>query len=196
VSIPVKDGTRFWDVSGIVIPWMDRDRLAMVKIRRPAGSEPRYVEAFRDRPTIFPAPSVVRPGKPLVIVEGEFDTLLLGQELVNLVAVVTLGSASSRPDGSTHLAMLAAPNWYLAHDADGGGEKAASGWPDRARRVRPPVPFNDWTDAFKARIDLCRWWIETEFVEVFDREERASIMEFDGGLTREAAEYAGLVASR
>ena len=35
VSIPVKDGTRFWDVSGIVIPWMDRDRLAMVKIRRP-----------------------------------------------------------------------------------------------------------------------------------------------------------------
>ncbi len=75
VSIPVKEGTRFWDVSGIIIPWMDRDRLAMVKIRRPSGSEPKYAEAFRDRPAIYPAPSVVRPGKPLVIVEGEFDAL-------------------------------------------------------------------------------------------------------------------------
>jgi hypothetical protein len=73
VSIPVRDGTRFWDVSGVVIPWMDRNRLAMVKIRRPEGSEPKYAEAFRDRPAIYPAPWVVRPGKPLAIVEGEFD---------------------------------------------------------------------------------------------------------------------------
>jgi DNA primase len=40
VSIPVKHETRFWDVSGITSPWMDRDRLAMVKIRLPSGSEP------------------------------------------------------------------------------------------------------------------------------------------------------------
>ena len=140
VSIPVKDGTRFWDVSGIVIPWMDRDRLAMVKIRRPEGSEPKYAEAFRDRPAIFPAPSVVRPGKPLVIVEGEFDALLLGQELADLAAVVTLGSASARPEGSTYLAMLAAPTWYLAHDADDAGDKAASGWPARARSSQAPGP--------------------------------------------------------
>ena len=93
---------------------MDRDRLAMVKIRRPSGKEPKYAEAFRDRPAIFPAPSVVRPGKPLVIVEGEFDALLLGQELADLAAVVTLGSASSRPEGSTYLAMLPAPAWYVA----------------------------------------------------------------------------------
>ena len=47
-----------------------------------------------------------------MIVEGEFDALLLGQELADLAAVVTLGSASARPEGSTYLAMLAAPTWY------------------------------------------------------------------------------------
>jgi DNA primase len=187
VSIPVKDGTRFWDVSGITIPWMDRDRLAMVKIRRPSGSEPKYAEAYRDRPAIFPAPSVVRPGKPLVIVEGEFDALLLGQELADLAAVVTLGSASSRPEGPTYFAMLPAPAWYVAHDGDGAGDKAASGWPPRAHRVRPPRG-KDWTDAHLAAIDLRRWWIENEFTDVFEREERAAIMEFDGGLTRADAE--------
>ncbi len=179
VSIPVKDGTRFWDVSGIVIPWRDRDRLTMVKIRRPEGKEPKYAEAYRDLPAMFPAPSVIRRGKPLVIVEGEFDALLLGQELAALAAVVTLGSASARHEGSTYLAMLAAPTWYLAHDADDAGNKAASGWPARARRVRPPDPHKDWTEAHQAGIDLRRWWTENEFTDVFDREERAAIMEFN-----------------
>ena len=40
VSIPdSRTGTRFWRVSGIVIPWLDGDRLALVKIRQPEGSE-------------------------------------------------------------------------------------------------------------------------------------------------------------
>jgi DNA primase len=138
VTLPTADGVRYWRASGIVIPWTERDRLTVVKIRQPEGKTPKYAEAYRDRPTLFPGPSVVRPGKPLIIVEGEFDALLLGQELADLAAVVTLGSASARPEGSTYLAMLPAPTWYVATDADDAGDKAASGWPARARRVRPP----------------------------------------------------------
>jgi hypothetical protein len=55
------------------------DRPSKVKIRQPEGGNPKYAEAFRDRPAIYPALSVVRPGKPLVIVEGESDCLLLAQ---------------------------------------------------------------------------------------------------------------------
>ncbi len=159
-SIPIQDGARFWNVRGIVIPWLDRDRLALVKIRRPEGSEPKYAEAFRDRPTLYPGPEAIRPGKPLVIVEGEFDALLLGQALGDLAAVVTIGPASIRPEGSTLLAMLAAPVWNLAHDADPAGDKAAEGWPARAARVRPPGPYKDWTEAHQAGIDLRRWWTD------------------------------------
>jgi hypothetical protein len=112
------------------------------------------------QPRDLSGPSVVRPGKPLVIVEGEFDCLLLAQELADLAAVVTLGSASIRPEGPTHLAMLPAPVWYVANDADEAGDKAASRWPARARRVRPPAPCKDWTEAFQYPINLRRWWTD------------------------------------
>jgi Toprim-like len=154
------DGIRYWRASGIVIPWLDGDRFCLVKIRQPEGKRPKYAEALRDRPAMFPAPSVVRPGKPLIAVEGEFDCLLLAQKLADLAAVVTLGSASARPEGSTYLAMLPAPTWYVATDADPAGDKAASGWPARARRVRPPAPCKDWTEAFLYLINLRRWWTD------------------------------------
>ena len=194
VTLPTADGVRFWRASGVVIPWLDGDRLCLVKIRQPEGKRPKYVEAYRDRPAMFPAPSVVRPGKPLVVVEGEFDCLLLAQELADLAAVVTLGTCIGPPRGIDLLAMLSAPTWSLAHDADDAGDKAASGWPARAIRVRPPLG-KDWTDAHLAAIDLRRWWIEQEFADEFDREERAAVMEFDGGLTREAAERAAGLTS-
>ena len=82
------------------------------------------------------------------------------QELADLAAVVTLGSASARPEGSTYLAMLPAPTWFIATDADEAGDKAASGWPARARRVRPPAPCKDWTEAFQYPINLRRWWTD------------------------------------
>jgi hypothetical protein len=167
-SIPVKDGSRFWTVPGTTIPWLDGDRLAMVKIRLPDEflaripedrRPPRYAQAFQEGPSIYPRPSVIEPGEPLVIVEGELDALLLGQELTELAAVVTLGSASARPEGSIYLAMLPSPAWYVATDADDAGDKAASKWPPRARRVRPPIG-KDWTEARQAGVNLRRWWTD------------------------------------
>ena len=157
VSIPTSDGRRHWRASGIVIPWLDGERLTMVKIRQPEGRKPKYAESFRDHPAIYPAPSVVRPGKPLIVTEGEFDALLLGQELAELGAVVTLGSASARPERSTYLAMLPAPTWFIATDADDAGDKAASEWPARARRVRPPAPHKDWGEVHAAGFNLIRY---------------------------------------
>ena len=154
VSIPTREGDRCYQARGVVIPWFDGDRLALVKIRQPEGRKPKYAEAFRDRPGIFPDPAVIEPGGPLVIVEGEFDALLLGQELRDLAAVVTLGSASSRPDLAARAEMLAACPWYIATDADEAGDKAASGWPAVARRVRPPGAFKDWTEAAQAGVNL------------------------------------------
>jgi DNA primase len=187
VMLPTSDGARFWGASGITIPWLDGDRLVLLKIRQPEGTRPKYAEAFRDGPSVFPSMASIQPGATLVVTEGEFDALLLGQELGELAAVVTLGSASTRPEGSTRLAMLRCPRWYVAHDADDAGDKAAAEWPARAIRVKPPEG-KDWTDAHRAGIDLRRWWVEKWLPEAFDREERTAIMEFDGGLTRGEAE--------
>ena len=150
---------RFFSSQGVVIPWFDGERLALTKIRQPEGREPKYAEAFRDRPAIYPGCHGIRPGLPLVVVEGEFDALLLGQELEGLAAVVTLGSASARPDISLMAALLAAAPWFIATDADAAGDKASGRWPvPRSRRVRPPDPFKDWTEARQGGVNLRRWW--------------------------------------
>jgi hypothetical protein len=157
VWLPYRDRDGYWRASGVTIPWIDRDRLALVKIRRVDGSQPRYAEVFRDRPRIFPSPQAIRRGCPLIITEGDFDALLLEQELGDLVAVVTLGSASTPPDADILRIFESATAWYLALDADGAGDKAASKWPARVRRVRPPFG-KDWTEAHQTGVNLRRWW--------------------------------------
>jgi hypothetical protein len=141
---------------GITIPWLDGDRLVLVNVRQPEGIKPKYREVYRDRPALYPGRHVIRTGKPLVIVEGELDCLLLAQELGDMAAVVTLGSAAARPDSHILGSMLAAPVWYVATDADAAGDRAAEGWPAPVRRVRPPA--KDWTAAAQAGVDLRQWW--------------------------------------
>ena len=159
-SVPTRDGDRSYRALGLVIPWFLGGRLALVKVRQPEGRRPKYAEAFRDPARLVgdPGPATVRPGRPLVVVEGEFDALALGEALGEMATVVTLGSASARPEPAALGVMLAARQWCVATDADPAGDKAADGWPARARRVRPPEPFKDWTEAKAAEVDLSRWW--------------------------------------
>jgi hypothetical protein len=154
---------------GVVIPWFLGDRLALVKIRLPDAwrarfpedtRPPKYMEAFRDpaRLICYPSPATIRPGRPLVVVEGEFDALCLGEALGELAAVVTLGSASARPTRAILGGFLPAVPWFVSTDGDEAGDKAAEDWPARARRVRPPEPYRDWTEARADGVDLARWW--------------------------------------
>jgi hypothetical protein len=159
VSIPTREGDRCYQARGVVIPWFDGDRLCLVKIRQPEGTQPKYAEAFRDCARIFPGPEIIQPGRPMIIVEGEFDALLLGQALGKLAAVVTLGSASNRPDSGILGEMLAAAPWFIATDNDPAGDKAAGEWPARAVRIRSPKG-KDWTEAAQAGVDLRRWWLD------------------------------------
>ena len=98
VMIPTKDGDRCFQFTGVTIPWRDNDRLTRLKIRRFPfpNREPKYAEAYSDRPLIYPDPAVIRVGESLIICEGEFDAMLLGQQLPE-ASVITLGSASAEP---------------------------------------------------------------------------------------------------
>jgi hypothetical protein len=162
-----------WKAPGVVIPWFSGGRLALVKVRPPdewrdgyrkrfpgRRPPPKYLQVFQDlaRRLCYPGPEAVRPGRPLIVVEGEFDALCLGDALGGPAAVVTLGSASERPTPAALGRMLSAAPWYIATDRDGAGDGSIDRWPARARRVRPPAPFKDWTEAKAGGVDLARWW--------------------------------------
>ncbi len=158
---------------GLVIPWFEGDRLVRISVRQPEGAEPRYRRVFdAGGPSVrlFLASGLVRPGIPLVLVEGELDALLMGQTLAATATVATLGSAGDcgRPTPAILGALAPAWPWFVAFDADDAGDNAAQPWLDRypdARRVRPPSPFKDWSAATagcagcrSSGIDLARWW--------------------------------------
>jgi hypothetical protein len=56
--------------------------------------------------------------------------------------------------------MLSSSRWYVATDSDPAGDKAAGDWPPVARRVRPPGPYKDWTEAHQGGVNLRRWWTD------------------------------------
>ncbi len=156
---------KVWVPCGVVIPWFDGGDVALINIRRPQG-DPRYV-AVRgsQRGGLYPGRSGIVAGQPVVIVEGEFDALLLGQELHGVAPVVTLGSAGNKPSPRVKNALLAAAPWIVAGDNDEAGEKSADGWLSRSDRcVRVSTPEGsgkDWTEAHQSGLDLRAWWHET-----------------------------------
>ncbi|WP_337177678.1 CHC2 zinc finger domain-containing protein [Paludisphaera sp.] len=145
VAVPTRDG-KVYRPSGVTIPWFDKGRLAMVKIRQGPGARMKYAEVFRDRPVAFPSLDAIRPGLPLIVCEGEFDAVLLNQEVGDMAAVVTVGSASTALTPGLLRSLLPATPWFIAVDADQAGDKFADGWPARAERVRPFGGEKDWTD--------------------------------------------------
>jgi Toprim-like len=119
----------------------------------------RYHLLKGSRRSVYPGSKAIDVGRPLVIVEGEFDALLLGQELAGIASVVTFGSAGDSPTARTLSAMLAAPSWYLSSDTDSAGDQAAARWLDRSERcIRVAPPAKDWTDAHQAGLDLQAFW--------------------------------------
>jgi len=83
-------------------------------------------------------------------------------ENARIPSAVELGSASNnvRPNPRLLAALLEASPWFLATDADPAGDLALGGWPRGIRRVRPPAPWKDWTEAFQGGLDLREWWLK------------------------------------
>ena len=157
-SIPTRDGDRTYRVSGVVVPWYADGRLAKVNVRRlrEGDQKSKYMSAFEDRPSLYSL-ATIRPGSPLVAVEGEFEAMLLHQEIGEYACVLTVGSSSARVDAEIRRAARSCLAVFAAHDADDAGDKAAAKWPARAIRVRPPEGCKDWTDVHASGFNRLRY---------------------------------------
>ena len=78
--------------------------------------------------------------RPLVLVEGEFDKLSIGQEACGAVDIVATGATSGSRKPRWIALLAQAPIVLISFDADEGGEKAANYWLNtlpNSRRWRP-----------------------------------------------------------
>ena len=157
------DDRAVWLPRGVVIPNVILAREWALNIRRPAG-DPKYLTARGSiRAPYMRAPGRPGDGRPVVLLEGEFDALLLARIAGDIVRPVAL-PASSGKAWAKNIAALSTPAFLLAHDADDAGERASMWWlarlPRGPRRWRP-YEAKDVSDMWLAGGDgLVRRWVE------------------------------------
>jgi len=148
-----------WLPRGIVIPCFLNGKIQRIKIRRWDNAQPKYaqVKSSSNIPMILGGNN-----KPIVVVEGELDALLIDQEAHDLVSTIAMGSASSKPKNSLIEWLNQAPLILVALDDDVAGRQAAWSWwlpyLPQAKRL-PIVEGKDPGEAFQHGIDI-RIWIK------------------------------------
>ena len=115
-----------WAPRGITIPWQSGGHLWRLNIRRPAG-EPKYIGPAGWRNALYGADRLA-PGRPAVLVEGEFDALTVMQHADDLAIAVATGSTAGGQRTRWIAGLAACSRVLVAFDGDEAGEKASAYW--------------------------------------------------------------------
>lgn len=155
--------TTLWLPQGIVIPTYLKCDVIKIKIRRPDHIKLQPHEKFQkyvvvsgslDTPAIYG-----NENKPFLIIESEFDAMLMHEIVGDVCCIIALGGAQKRPDVNLHKLLGNASRILLALDFDEGGIKANHFWRSLYPQLRIwPIPKGKSPgDAFKLGIDLRKW---------------------------------------
>ena len=123
------------------------DDPAVIGDRRVESGREDHAEASEDDPARHRKPRGGRLTRPLIVCCSESDRLLLTDHLGDHADVMAVGGGAGESSREVMRAAGLASAVYLAHDADEAGDRAASLWPSRAIRVRPPE--KDWRETLE-----------------------------------------------
>lgn len=123
---------KVWLPKGLVLPTFDNktQEPIKIKIRRDEWEEnddfPKYVEISGGMQT--PSTYGNMLNKPIIVVESEFDAILIQQVAGDIVSPMALGGSSKRPDAEAHEILLRAPTILVSLDVDSAGAIAYQWW--------------------------------------------------------------------
>lgn len=151
-------GNSIWLPHGITIPWSIDGYLWRVNIRRPKG-DPKYIGPAGWSNALYNAEKL-RYGKPAILVEGEFDVLIVEQYAGDLVTPVATGSATGARRMCWIARLAVSSKVLLAFDADEAGDIARRYWLRILPHGRSWRPL--WGDISEMYIDGydLRSWVE------------------------------------
>lgn len=171
-----------WLPRGWTVPWIIAGTVWAIKVRRcdddilaarawnqahggdGRRNEAKYVSIRRDAAAqglaLYIAGNLAAQAD-VILVEGEFDALLLHQELAGIVPVVTLGSASRGLDSTAQQHLIHARRIWISYDHDEAGRRGAERLSQLSQRIKrlswPELGVKDITDLWRAGHDLATW---------------------------------------
>jgi len=154
---------KLWLPRGLVLPTFDIDTQEpiKIKIRRDdwfcCDRFPKYVEIPGGMAT--PCRYGNPMSKPIMIVESEFDAILIQQIAGDLITGMALGGASKRPDLQAHRLLIRAPLLLFSLDVDSAGARAYPWWKTMYPQLKlwlAPVGKSPG-EALQKGLDLRRW---------------------------------------
>jgi DNA primase len=143
--------------SGITIPWLADGEVWQVKVRRLSNQPPRYMAVRGSHPLLFGADDCRGVHPAVVLVEGEFDAMLLDQEARRAqvpMPIATLGSCSAKLPNRALRYLLGVGAVFVVYDEDDDGQQGARRLversPARLRLEHIPGAHKDLGDFFQA----------------------------------------------
>lgn len=147
---------KLWIPPGLVIPYIQNDRLQRIRIRK-KEEHPRYYII----PGSCTHPMMIGQNrKAWMIVESELDGILLVQETGDLVGILAVGNTTGRPNQEQYRILLQSVHLMIAMDFDGQPGALASQWwlENFTDAIRWPVPQGkDPGEAYQNGINLRNW---------------------------------------
>lgn len=146
---------------GIVIPCEISGVCWYVKVRLPRVDR-KYLLIRGSKPALFGVDNVtgrLESTAAVFATEGEFDAMLLDQELRGRVCVVTMGSATTRVSPHWLWQLRDARQILVVYDRDPAGASGAQQWANISARVRTvqPLEGDDLTAMHMAGGNLQAW---------------------------------------
>jgi len=154
-------GNRVWLPQGITIPWSVDGELWRVNVRRLDRPEntPKYIGPAGWSNALYNADQLLS-GRPAILVEGEFDALLLRQVAGDLVTPVATGSTSGARRARWIAKLDLCSRVLATFDADDAGEQARRWWLGKLKNGEYcPPPCGDVTEMHQDGYDLRTWVI-------------------------------------
>ncbi len=143
---------------GITIPNFRHGHLFSVKIRHGEG-RPKYSHLRGGFQRLFVA-SPIAIGSYLVVCEGEFDALVLGQAVGDALAIATMGSCSTLPGAHDQALIGLADLVIVAYDNDESGRAGAhnlAGVLGQGCRLADLPQYKDINEAYLGGFDFWAW---------------------------------------
>jgi len=143
----------------ITIPWYIKDELWRLGTKSLAeGGKAPLFAGFKQG--LYNADRLT-PEQPVLLLEGEFDALIVQQEVGDLVVAVATGGVTLGRQIKWVGRLIQMPQVLVAFDDDPAGDKAAGWWlkvlPHNAQRCRPLGAKDPNDMLIKAGLNLRQW---------------------------------------